>query len=99
LSDDTDDENTPDPTGRGHSLFLEHETGLAGARRCAACALRLPSEARPRTGDTYVGKEMLALISLRDFDRSGHIGSFRSIVGEAPEKITLGAMEARATVG
>jgi hypothetical protein len=28
---------------------------------------------------------MLALISLRFFDRSGHIGSFRSIVGEAPE--------------
>jgi hypothetical protein len=28
---------------------------------------------------------MLALISLRNFDRSGHIDAFRSIVGEAPE--------------
>ena len=28
---------------------------------------------------------MLALISLRNFAKSGHIGSFRSIVGEAPE--------------
>ena len=36
-----------------------------------------------RTGDHHVGKEMLALISLKNFDRSGHIGSFRSIVGEA----------------
>jgi hypothetical protein len=66
--------------------FLEHETGLAGARRFAAGALRKPSEARPRTGYPHVGKEMLALISLREFARSGHIDAFRSIVGEAPEK-------------
>ncbi len=38
---------------------------------------------RIRTGDPHVGKEMLALISLRNFDRTDHIGSFRSIVGEA----------------
>jgi len=43
-----------------------------------------------RTGDPHVGKEMLALISLRIFYRSGHIVSFRSIVGEAVE--VLGAM-------
>ena len=36
-----------------------------------------------RTGDPHVGKEMLRLISLRNFDRDGHIGSFRSIVGDA----------------
>ncbi len=35
-----------------------------------------------RTGDPHVGKEMLALFSLRNFDGTGHIGSFRSIVGE-----------------
>jgi hypothetical protein len=33
-------ENAPDLTGRGRSVFLEHETGLAGARRFAAGALR-----------------------------------------------------------
>ena len=37
---------------------------------------------RARTGDPHVGKEMLALILLRNFDRSGHIDAFRSIVGE-----------------
>jgi hypothetical protein len=47
--------------------------------------MRLPSEARPRTGDPHVGKEMLGLISLRFLDQSGHIDAFRSIVGEAPE--------------
>ncbi len=33
-------ENAPDLTGRGRSHFLEHETGLAGARRFAAGAMR-----------------------------------------------------------
>ena len=37
---------------------------------------------RARTGDPHVGKEMLALISLRFFAQSGHIDAFRSIVGE-----------------
>jgi hypothetical protein len=35
-----------------------------------------------RTGDPHVGKEMLGSISLRNFDRTGHIDAFRSIVGE-----------------
>jgi hypothetical protein len=35
------------------------------------------------TAPPHVGKEMLALISLRLFARSGHIGSFRSMVGDA----------------
>ena len=35
-----------------------------------------------RTGDPHVGKEMLALISLGNFARTDHIGSFRSIAGE-----------------
>jgi hypothetical protein len=35
-----------------------------------------------RTGDPHVGKEMLALISLRNFDGSDPIDAFRSIVGE-----------------
>ena len=43
---------------------------------------KLGARDRVRTGDPHVGKEMLASISLRNFDRSGHIGSFRSIVGE-----------------
>ena len=39
LSDDPDNENAPDLTGRGRSLYLEHETGLEPAtptlaRRC-----------------------------------------------------------------
>jgi len=33
-------ENAPDLTDRGHSVFLEHETGLAGACREAARAMR-----------------------------------------------------------
>ena len=33
-------ENAPDLTSRGRSLDLEHETGLAGACRFAAGALR-----------------------------------------------------------
>jgi hypothetical protein len=33
-------ENAPDLTGRGRSHFLEHEIGLAGARRFAARAMR-----------------------------------------------------------
>ena len=33
---DGEHENAPDPTGRGRSLDLEHETGFAGARRFAA---------------------------------------------------------------
>jgi hypothetical protein len=33
-------ENAPGLTDRGRSLNLEHETGLAGARREAARALR-----------------------------------------------------------
>jgi len=37
---DSDNKNAPDLTGRGHSVFLEHETGLAGACRFAAGALR-----------------------------------------------------------
>jgi len=35
-----------------------------------------------RTGDPHVGKEMPALISLTNFAWSGHIDTFRSIVGE-----------------
>jgi hypothetical protein len=35
-----------------------------------------------RTGDPHVGKEMLELISLRNFAGSGHIDTYRSIVGE-----------------
>jgi len=31
LSDDPDSENAPDLTGRGRSLYLEHETGLEPA--------------------------------------------------------------------
>jgi len=31
LSDDPDSENAPDPTGRGRSFYLEHETGLEPA--------------------------------------------------------------------
>ena len=31
LSDDSDNENAPDLTGRGRSVFLEHETGLEPA--------------------------------------------------------------------
>jgi hypothetical protein len=33
-------ENAPDLTSRGRSRYLEHETGLAGACRFAAGALR-----------------------------------------------------------
>ena len=52
--------------------------------------MRKPSEAWPRTAgasdsvgrDPHVGKEMLALISLRNFTWSGHIDAFRSIVGD-----------------
>ena len=40
LSEGPDTENTPDLTGRGRFGFLEHETGLAGTRRFAACAMR-----------------------------------------------------------
>ena len=39
-STEGDSENAPDLTSRGRSLYLEHETGLAGARRFAAGALR-----------------------------------------------------------
>ena len=37
---DLESENAPDLLGRGRSLDLEHETGIAGARRSAAGALR-----------------------------------------------------------
>jgi hypothetical protein len=40
---------------------------------------------RARTGDPHVGKEMRGLISLSFFAQTDQIGSFRSIVGEAPE--------------
>jgi len=40
LNDGPDNENGPDLSGRGHSVFLEHETGLAGACRVAERALR-----------------------------------------------------------
>jgi hypothetical protein len=39
-STDSKHENAPDLTGRGRLGFLEHETGLAGACRVAARALR-----------------------------------------------------------
>jgi hypothetical protein len=37
---DAINDNAPDLSGRGHSLNMEHETGLAGACRFAAGALR-----------------------------------------------------------
>jgi hypothetical protein len=37
---DLESENALDLNDRGRSLYLEHETGLAGARRFAAGALR-----------------------------------------------------------
>jgi hypothetical protein len=40
LNESPDSENAPDRTGRGRLRFLEHETGLAGACRFAAGALR-----------------------------------------------------------
>jgi len=43
---------------------------------------------RARTGDPHVGKEMVGLISLRNFARTDQIGSFRSIVGEAVSSFT-----------
>jgi hypothetical protein len=48
----------------------------------AARAIFFGARDQIRTGDPHVGKEMLGLISLRNSARSGHIGSFRSIVGE-----------------
>jgi hypothetical protein len=39
-STEGEQENAPDLTGRGRSLDLEHETGLASACRFAAGALR-----------------------------------------------------------
>jgi hypothetical protein len=40
LSDGPDRENAPDLSGRGRSLYLEHETGLAGGLRPLALAER-----------------------------------------------------------
>ncbi len=40
LDDGPDNENAPDLSGRGRLEKLEHETGLAGACRVAARALR-----------------------------------------------------------
>jgi len=47
--------------------MLVHETGLAGARRFAACALREPGEARPQTRDPHVGKAEKALEVTRTY--------------------------------
>jgi hypothetical protein len=55
LNDDPDNENAPDQTDRGHSLYLEHETGLAGACRFAkglACCFM--HAARPRSCLPYL---------------------------------------------
>ena len=80
LSEGPDTENAPDLTGRGRSVLLEHETGLASGLR-PLCASRAKLGREPAT--PHVGKEMLGLISLRFFAQSGHIDAFRSIVGEA----------------
>ena len=66
-------DNAPGPGSRKKAPPRDSAKGLsnAGARD------------RARTGDPHVGKEMRALISLRNFARTDQIGSFRSIVGEA----------------
>jgi len=48
LSDDPNNENAPDLTGRGRSHFLEHETGLAGGLR-PLCASRAKLGREPAT--------------------------------------------------
>ena len=54
LSDDPDNENAPDLTGRGHSVYLEHETGLEPATpTLATCSdpwILLPFPAKPPQG-------------------------------------------------
>jgi hypothetical protein len=71
--------------------FLEHETGLAGGLRPLALAEQSSAAnySEASLPPPHVGKEMLALISLRFSAQGGHIDAFRSIVGEAPEKKEL----------
>jgi hypothetical protein len=76
LNDDPTNENAPDLTGRGRSLDLEHETGLAGGLRPLALAER--SSAANRRPPRWQGDAGLDFIEVFRLERSYRIVSVNS---------------------
>ncbi len=79
LKDDPDNENAPDLAAEGVHLIWSTRPGSLAS--CARDALAERSSAANRRPPRWQGDAGVDFIEF--FAESGHIGSFRSIVGEA----------------